>query len=401
VPGPDATWLHCWPQCNTEGSELIIIHNDNGDGQPIKKMCEAAGIKYIQRKNVGFDIGAFQDVCRGRLDGFPKQWDSLLWCTDDTIPMKKDFIDPFVNALQDKTVGIAAMKISNSVAPHVRTTGFAIKQSVAAKIQFPADPITTKSQCYFFEHRGGIKTLTMQVRSMGLKCDQVAPDPASPLFDTGYWRRLNRMGEHESVFNTGNVVGDKITFICTIYNTYPQIISSLLLQTHKNWELILIHDGQAPDSVKSIIPEDPRIRFIETPERLGNYGHPNRAWALEEIRQGRLTKTDYINVGNADNYYVPVFCEYMLNGFRRSHTAVATYCTEMVHSYKAWQVIPVTTARGFMDCAGVLLKADIAAEIGWQDVVSHSADWLFFQDIASRYSFSNFIPVKGCLFIHN
>lgn len=397
-------WVNIWPQCNTENAELIIIHTGD-EVNKFKTLCEKGNIKYIHRENIGMDIGSFQDVIKERLAGFDNNWDYILWCADDTLPMAKDFISPFINALQNPQVGLSCMQISKSNPGgiwHVRTTGFCLPKKVASKLTFPADPILNRQQCYFFEHKGRDKTLCEQVRRMGLDCVQVAPNAQSPLFDTGYWKRLNREEEHERIFPSGKTKGDKVTFICTIYNTYPQIVSSLILQTHKNWELILIHDGPNDNNLKSIIPDDHRIKYIETEERKGNYGHHLRQWALNEIGAGRLSQdADYIVVGNADNYLVPVYTEYMLRGFKNSHTAVATYTASMIHSYKAWDLIQCRPEKGFMDCAGVMIKKDIACEVGWRDIESHSSDWTFFSDVAAKYSWKNFVSVPGCLLIHN
>jgi hypothetical protein len=390
-------WLKCWEKCD-QSAELIIIHNDDGQGEKFKELCQDAGVKYIRRTNIGFDIGAYQDVCKERLKGFPNHWDYLLWVTDDTLPMQTDFVKPFIDKLQNPQTALSCMQISKSNPGniwHVRTTGFCISKETSLKLTFPADPVRTKHECYVFEHRGGKKTLCEQIRTMGLDVVQVAPNDTSPLWDTGYWKRLNREDEHETVFPSGKKKGDKVTFICTIYNTYPQIISSLILQTHQNWELILIHDGPNETGIKDQI-NDERITFIETKERKGNYGHHLRQWALNEFELG-----DYVTVTNGDNYYVPVFIDYMLKGFKKSHTAVATYCTETIHSYKAWQVLPAKMEKGFLDCGAVMIKSNIAKEIGWRDITDHSADWIYFQDIASKYSWRNFIPVRGCLFVHN
>lgn len=383
-------WLNCWAQCDQTNAELVIIHT----GDEIEKFKEACGsVTYIHRENVGYDIGSFQDVCRNRLAGFP-DFDYLLWCTDDTIPMAKNFVQQFVAAMKPG-VGIACMQISKSVAPHVRTTGFMISNGTAARIQFQVDPITTKTQCYFFEHRGGKQTMTDQIRAMGLQCAMVSPANTSPMWDSGYWKRMDREQEHYQIFG-GKPIGDKVTFVCTIYNSYPQIISSLLLQTHKNWELILIHDGPSSNGMKSYIPNDPRVIYMETKERAGNWGHSLRQMALNKMELG-----DYTVISNADNYYTPVFIEYMLRGFKKTHTAVASYCDKMVHSYKAWDIIPVKLERGFLDCGGVMVKSAVAKEVGWRDTTSHSSDFTYFSDIAARYSWRNFIPVKGCLFVHN
>ena len=385
-------WIHCWNQSEEVDAELVVI--DNSQSKKIRDLCK--NVTYIPRNNVGFDIGAFQDVCRNRLPGFP-DYDYLLWCTDDTLPMSYEFISPFINKLKPKDVGISCMKISMSIQPHVRTTGFCIKRKIAERLVFPAETVTTKNECYLFEHRGK-DTMTSQVRRMGFSCEQVAPDHLSPLWDSGYWKRLDRIGEHEKTFNIKKRYTDKVTFICTIYNTYPQIISSLTLQTHHNWNLILIHDGPSDmrECIQTLILGDPRIMFIETKSRTGNWGHGLRQMALETYDLG-----NYVVITNADNYYVPTFIEYMLKGFGKSHTAVATYCDKMTHSYKAWDVIPCRLERGFIDCGGVMIKSEIAKEVGWKNTTDHSADWLFFTEIAGRYTWKNFIPVKGNLFVHN
>lgn len=391
-------WVACWRQCNTENAELVIIHNYYGDTLEKKKYqsyCDANGIKYIPRNGQGFDIGAFQDVCKGRLKGFP-DYDYMLWCTDDVLPMSKNFIQPFIEKFK-KGVGVTCMQISGSVSQHVRTTGFCIKKAIAGKLIFPHETITTKEQCYFWEHRGARLTFTNQIRYMGLSCVAVATNEKSPLWDMGYWKRLDRMNEHEKVFGIEGTLSDKVVFICPIFNMYPQIISSLICQTHQNWELLLIYNGPCDNNLPQIVKgaEDKRITFIEYPVATGKWGHVLRQWALKEKELGAYTV-----ITNADNYYVPTFIEYMLKGFK-PHTAVATYCSQMTHSYKAWEVINVRFERGYIDCGGVMVKSDIAKEVGWRDTDGHSSDWTYFEDIASRYHSRNFIPVKGNLFVHN
>lgn len=402
-------WVKCWSQCDQQNAELVIIHNYYGDQKELEKfksLCEQNKIKYIPRNGTGYDIGAFQDVCRQRLEGFP-DFDYLLWCCDDTIPMQKDFLRPFIEAIEKQNVGLSCMQISKSTPGsiwHVRTTGFMISKETSLRLSFPADPIKTKQECYLFEHRGGKNTLCEQIRAMGKDCVQVTQNATSPLWDMGYWKRLDRINEHNKVFGFEENRGDKVVFICPIFNMYPQIISSLLCQTHKNWELLLIHNGPCDNNLKQVVSnyKDKRVKFIEYQENTGSWGHKLRNWALEELRENRLSENAaYVVITNADNYHAPVFTEYLIRGFKRSHTAVATYCDSMVHNYKDWQVIPVKFEKGYIDCAGVMVKKEIATEVGWRDTDSHSSDWTYFSDIASRYSPRNFIPVRGCLLMHN
>lgn len=384
-------WLNCWSQCNQENAELIVIHNYDilSQQKPYRDLCEKYGIKYYPRLNKGFDIGALKDVCSGQLK--VPDFNELLWITDDTIPMSKDFVNQF--RLKDE--GIRCMEISSIRSPlHVRTTGFCISKETASKIIFPKN-IITKEHCYHFEHRGGDMTLMKQVEAMGLKCVQVAKLEKSPLWDTQNRAHLHRMKEHDSVF-TPTALNEHVTIICPIFNSFPEIIGSMICQTHKNWTLKLIHDGPNETGLKELVNQigDNRIEYSETKQRAGNWGHSIRA---EQIK--KLDDTDFVLITNADNHHVPVYLEWMIKGITDRH--IASYCSDMVHSYKAWQIIPCRLERGYVDCAGVLIRAEVAKSIGWRDVSSHSSDWFFFSDILKKHGFNRFARVKGCLLIHN
>lgn len=426
-------WLHCWQQCEQHAAELVIIQNDCGSDE-IEKYCAAYSIKHILRKNIGLDIGAFQDVCRERLKGFDNDWDVLLWITDDTFPMSKDFIAPYLKVLEKNAV--ACTDISPFIKRHIRTTGFAIKKETALKIQFDVDPVVTKKDCYDFEHKSK-NAFYEQIIKMGLTAETVARREKNSLWDSGYKRGMKRRGEFDKLFpfdglrvaNAGerkleqvqNValrltqddievkrvanllkVGNpekKVAFICPAYNSYPQIISSLICQTHQNWELFLIHDGPNANGIQQLV-NDPRIKYKETAERVGKWGHSIRQTALENIAEF-CPDADYVVITNADNYHVPVYIEKLLKAFETNPSIVAAYCSDMVHSYKAWQIIPCRLQLGYIDCAGVMIKKEVAKEIGWRDIESHSSDWTYFNDIIKKYGADKWQKVPGCLLIHN
>lgn len=393
-------WVECMKQC--EGGELVIIHNyaNLEDYSKYSQYCIENNVSYAPRMNVGFDIGAFQDVCLERLDRFDNNWDNMLWVTDDVIPMSKDFIQRFLNKLAPNT--LPCMEVSKEVTPHIRTTGFMVTKVVSKKIQFSVPKITTKDECYYFEHRGKKETLYHQVIRMGLTPTMVATLAHSPLWDTGNKRhlRMNRMGQHQIVFKN-HLINDKVTVICPIYNSYPNIIGDMMCQTHQNWELLLIHDGKSDsDLIKRIVEavNDPRIKYKETENRVGSWGHKIRRDALASIAN---SNSEFVVITNPDNHFVPVFLEYMLNPMLASSTVVASYCSHMVHSYKAWEVIPCSMKRGYVDCAGVVIRKDVACAIGFNHVEQHSADWFFFEDIMKVHSIRNFAKVNGTLLIHN
>lgn len=195
-------WIRCWKMCNTQDSELIIIHNfkDEEDKIKYKEFCDVNNIVYICRNNIGMDIGALQDVCRDRLEGFPKDWDYLLWACDDTIPMSKDFISHYLREIETPNIGIVALELSREVKLHVRTTAFMMSREIANKLIFPADPVTTKNHCYEFEHRSR-NALYEQITRMGKKAVQVYPNfKKSYLWDVHVRGYLDRWDEYHTVF---------------------------------------------------------------------------------------------------------------------------------------------------------------------------------------------------------
>jgi hypothetical protein len=386
-------WLHCWSLCEHHDFELVVIHNTDTEQPNYILLCEQYGVKYIKRPNVGFDTAPFQDICLERLEGFDNNWDKLMWVTDDLFPMSKNFIKEYVNHWQDGVVGVVCTEISNEVKTHIRTSGYLISKEISKRITFPQNVIVTKNDCYQFEHLSP-NALYEQIINMGLKVIMVSPLPTSPMWDTDHRKNLNRYNEHNAAFNSTN----KVLVICPIYKSFPQIISSMINQTHKDWEMYLIHDGQADQKLIDYVNfiNDDRIKFIQTEQRLGNYGHYIRQKYLKELIN---VNADYLVITNGDNYHTPNCLDVMVKGF--DSTTVATYCESMVHSYIDWKIIECKLERGYIDCAGVMVRKNIACNVGWNDITSHSSDWTYFQDIAAINGWQNFKKVNGCLLIHN
>ncbi len=190
-------WIRCWKQCDPSPAELVVVHNLEGDNDRYKQLCLKNDVRYVPRKNQGFDIGAFQDVCKERLEGFPNTWENLIWITDDCIPMQKDFVSQFLSKLDGKS--IPCYEISNEVKRHVRTTGFLVTKGISKKLTFPRDPIASREDCYVFEHKGF--NLYEQLQRLGYEPCMVAPVLRdAPLWDSGCRANLKLMPRHEQVF---------------------------------------------------------------------------------------------------------------------------------------------------------------------------------------------------------
>lgn len=191
-------WVNCWNQCAKMHAEMVVIHNLESDNKKYEQLCEDNGIIYVPRENKGFDIGAFQDVCKERLPGFPNKWDNLIWISDDCIPMSKNFVAPYLERLSENE--IPCYEISQQVKTHIRTTGFLITKEISKKLTFPKDPIENREDCYHFEHKS--KTaLYEQIISMGKKPVMIDLDlRTSPLWDSHNRSNLRLMPKHEQVF---------------------------------------------------------------------------------------------------------------------------------------------------------------------------------------------------------
>jgi len=216
----------------------------------------------------------------------------------------------------------------------------------------------------------------------------------APLWDTVHRADINRMQEHENMF----YLDKKVLIICPIYKSFPQIVSSMITQTYQNWEMFLVHDGPAEQWLINYINyiKDDRIKFIQTQKRSGDWGHSIRQTYVKHCEN---IEGDYLLITNGDNYHTPNALEVMVKGFELD--IVATYCESMAHSHIDWKVIQCRPERGYMDCAGVMVKKDAACQVGWMDATSHSADWIYFQDIGNKFGWDKFKKVEGCLLIHN
>jgi hypothetical protein len=133
---------------------------------------------YWKRRNQGQDIGALRDVINSDVFG---DWDVLLWCVDDNVPVRRDFIGAFAEPfIKDKHMGLVgnywvprSFYKQPHIPDHFRSSSFAISRQAASRLAFPAN-IRTKSDCYSFEWRGD--NMTRQVRKMGYRMKPLCGD---------------------------------------------------------------------------------------------------------------------------------------------------------------------------------------------------------------------------------
>ncbi len=117
-----------------------------------------------------------------------------------------------------------------------------------------------------------------------------------------------------------------ISVIMATYNradTLPRAISSVMRQTHTDWELVVVDDGST-DETASVLEalDDPRIRIVRHPRNRGMHAAKNTA--LDHIRGDWLTNLD------SDDEMMPDALEVMLTCAERTGaTAVTCNCLDV------------------------------------------------------------------------
>ncbi len=192
-------------------------------------------------------------------------------------------------------------------------------------------------------------------------------------------------------------MSDKIIFIAPAYYQYPMLIPSLQLQSHKRWELLLIHDGPN-DRMRPMIQNinDHRIHYHETHQRHNDFGHSLRQYGLDLITEHNMS-CDYIVITDASNYYVPGFCGLMLQQF--SSDIMAVYCN-ILHSYLQWNIMETALSVGKIDCGCLMVRKQAAAYVGFKSR-RYEAEWDYIQSLLSEYTHAAFAKINTPLFIHN
>lgn len=186
----------------------------------------------------------------------------------------------------------------------------------------------------------------------------------------------------------------KVSMVIAAYRR-PDPLACLLWclksQTWDNWEAIVMHDGEGPQD-RQVVEGigDPRIRFVETAVRQGNWGHPLRGTAVQ------LAAGDFIGMTNDDNYYAPVYFEWMLHELTVGG-ADFVHCN-MVHSHAEWAAFPTAPRKHQIDMGGWLARADLVKTTPFWDM-SFTGDGTFVEELAAKAR--KVVHVPGFLFIHN
>lgn len=175
-------------------------------------------------------------------------------------------------------------------------------------------------------------------------------------------------------------------------------IASILAQSCPDWKMTIVHDGAASPEFKRVIDfyPDPRINFIETEVRQGNWGHENRKVFLQLING---QPGDFVLITNNDNYYTPNFLKYM---FREIKSDVRMVFCNFLHHNIEHRMIRAFPRVNEIDMGSFFVEIRLAQQIGFKHDVPAS-DGLYAEECyaAIRKRGLRAIHVDLPLFIHN
>src|SRR5581483_3683087 len=188
----------------------------------------------------------------------------------------------------------------------------------------------------------------------------------------------------------------KISMVVACYENTKKILvplGSFQSQTHENWECIIVHDGPGgfllEHKIRSL--QDPRFQFYRLPENSGDWGNSCKEYGSQ------LATGDYIGHSNDDNFYAPVYFEWMLRAMKEQE-AQFVYCN-MIHSHRQYQPMSCDTKACHIDGGGWIAEAEIVKTTPWPSPKSDNhADGYYVESLVARCSRTAMIP--GYLFVH-
>lgn len=180
-----------------------------------------------------------------------------------------------------------------------------------------------------------------------------------------------------------------------IYN-FNVFINSFLLQTHKNFILHIVHDGAANQALLDLMHHysrfcDLRFECIDPP--TGVWGHLNRKTALEKLDPN---EGDKLLITNFDNYYVPVFVEYINKTFTQD---VDLVYYDFVHSHQGYMNYKSVPEISKIDMGAFITRSKLAKDVGFNST-HYCADGVFIEDYKKR-SNGQACYIDRTLFVHN
>ncbi|WP_026876265.1 glycosyltransferase [Jiangella gansuensis] len=158
-------------------------------------------------------------------------------------------------------------------------------------------------------------------------------------------------------------------------------IDSVVGQTYRNWQLIVVDDGSTDGTAEAIEPllADPRIELVRR-EQAGGVSAARNAGLAH-------ARGEYVAYLDSDNTWVPDFLEVMVAFVRtrslRFGYAVSELLEERKNGRRGYRSLPyhreALVERNFIDCIVVLHERSLLDEVGaFDEQLRRNVDWDLF-----------------------
>lgn len=180
------------------------------------------------------------------------------------------------------------------------------------------------------------------------------------------------------------------------------LVACFRAQTWQNWKMVIMHDGPFLHNHGMLkffteeISSDPRVTVVETKERKKQFGHPWRQSALDAL----CGTCQWVMLTNDDNYYAPVFLEWMLfTGVSTPKPGCDMVHCDMIHSHKHWRHMSTVPKYRQMDLGGFMVRSSVAKAVPFdRNEFNADGDWI--NRLAAKCK-GRIQKVPAVLFVHN
>jgi glycosyltransferase involved in cell wall biosynthesis len=184
--------------------------------------------------------------------------------------------------------------------------------------------------------------------------------------------------------------GPLVSIIMSAYNSEKSIgssIYSILNQTYKNLELIIVDDAsedQTQEIIKKFILKDKRVKFIINKVNVGTY--VSRNYAL------KYAKGDFITMQDADDWSHPQRIEYQINLLLKNKEIMM--CTGKRVIFAEDSILKIEKSDYLTAQITTFFRREVLQKLGFFDSVRTSADAEFIYRFLKIYGQNKYINMN-------
>jgi len=175
------------------------------------------------------------------------------------------------------------------------------------------------------------------------------------------------------------------------------LVASFQAQTYGNWRMEIAHDGPAPVAAHSVLADltkDQRVEVRETTTRQQQFGHPYRQQTAEILVRGGA---QWLLQTNQDNYYAPVFLEWMLA--EAQEQKVLFVYSDFVRSHKQWVAHSSRPKKGQLDLGAFMIHSSLVPVVKF-DRFGFDGDGDYINRLVAHVK-NKTAHVAAPIFVHN